>query len=265
MKYLILRRIVQVVVLVLFILGNTYGFKVLEGNLSSSLIFGTIPLSDPFAVLQIFLASFTVASSAVVGALIVIAIYGLIAPRAFCAWVCPINIITDFARFFKVKFGFERDSRVILVSKNLRYHVLAFMLIASFALQTPAFESISYIGIIQRGLIFGGSLWVFVAFGVFAIDAFLGNRLICSKLCPLGAFYAIIGKFAFLRVEHNVDNCTKCMKCRVVCPEHQVLDMIGVRSGQVRSSECISCGRCIDVCNDNALKFSIRNLSGEVK
>ncbi|WP_172201336.1 quinol dehydrogenase ferredoxin subunit NapH [Campylobacter sp. RM16188] len=260
MKYLLLRRITQISILTLFLISNLYGLKILQGNLSSSMIFGTIPLSDPFAVLQLFLASFTLASSAALGALIVVLIYALIAPRAFCAWVCPVNMITDFARFVRVKFGYDKDKKVVVFSKSFRYYMLAFVLFMSVVMQTPAFEGVSFIGIIQRGIIYGGTLWIFVAFGVFAIDAFVGDRLICSKLCPLGAFYATIGKFAFIRVEHDSQNCTKCMKCKVICPESQVLGIIGKQSGLITSSECISCGRCIDVCGDDALKFSIRNL-----
>ena len=92
---------------------------------------------------------------------------------------------------------------------------------------------------------------------------FVLKRGICSHVCPLGAFYAVISKFALIRVKHDANACTKCMKCKLVCPEVQVLDMIGKESRAVSSSECISCGRCIDVCGDGALNFSIRNLRRE--
>jgi len=35
--------------------------------------------------------------------------------------------------------------------------------------------------------------------------------------------------------------------------------MINKESVMVTDGECTNCGRCIDVCNDDALKFSIRN------
>ncbi|HHB93844.1 MAG TPA: quinol dehydrogenase ferredoxin subunit NapH, partial [Campylobacterales bacterium] len=46
--------------------------------------------------------------------------------------------------------------------------------------------------------------------------------------------------------------------CKVVCPENQVLHMINKSSISVTDGECTNCGRCIDVCNDDALEFSIR-------
>jgi ferredoxin-type protein NapH len=50
------------------------------------------------------------------------------------------------------------------------------------------------------------------------------------------------------------------MKCKVVCPEQQVLYMIGKESIPVLSGECTNCARCIEVCDDDALNFSIRDL-----
>ena len=122
MKFLILRRITQISILVLFILGNVYGVKILSGNLSSSLLFGQIPLSDPFAVLQILLAGFSVGINAIIGAIIVFAFYALIAPRAFCSWVCPVNLLTDIAYKLREKFGFKGE-KILNVSKNLRYYL----------------------------------------------------------------------------------------------------------------------------------------------
>jgi len=51
------------------------------------------------------------------------------------------------------------------------------------------------------------------------------------------------------------------MKCKTVCPEHQVLHMIGKQSLSVTSGECTNCARCIEVCDDDALGFSIRKFA----
>ena len=233
MKYLILRRISQILILGLFFASNYYGVKILQGNLSSSLLFGVVPLSDPFAVLQLYLASFSIASGALVGAAIVFAFYAIVAPRAFCGWVCPVNIITETARWVRVKLGYDKDKKFVNFTRSARYYVLGFTLFISLVTSAPAFEGVSFIGIIQRGVIYGGTLWLFVAFGVFAVDAFIGDRLVCSKLCPLGAFYAIAGKFALIRVKHDAASCTNCMKCKLICPENQVLGNEGENFGGI--------------------------------
>lgn len=97
MIYTILRRIVQLSILALFIAGNCYGVKILQGNLSSSMLFDSINLSDPFATLQLILAGFGIGTTALMGALIVLIFYALVAPRAYCGWVCPVNLLSDLA------------------------------------------------------------------------------------------------------------------------------------------------------------------------
>lgn len=256
-RYLIARRFVQFGILALF------SFKItdfiLKGNLSSSKFFNILPLSDPFAVLQIFLASWSIDLTALIGALIILFIYGLFLGRVFCSWVCPVNLIVDFASLIRNKMGFK-NSKFLILPKNLRYFVLALVLILSFMLSLPVFESFSYIGIVHRGIIFATSSWLFIAFILFCIDAFLSPRAICSHFCPLGAFYAVVGRFAMLKIKHDVQKCTKCYECINICPEKQVLWMIGKESASVKSGECIRCARCIEVCEDNALNFNVFNL-----
>ena len=58
-RFLLLRRAVQIGVLLLFIGTVRWGWEaagrpVLTGNLSSSELLGFVPMADPFAVLEIF-------------------------------------------------------------------------------------------------------------------------------------------------------------------------------------------------------------------
>ena len=55
-RYLILRRFTQISLLVLYFGANAWGWTILQGNLSSSLILGIIPMSDPYAALQMLAA-----------------------------------------------------------------------------------------------------------------------------------------------------------------------------------------------------------------
>ena len=52
------------------------------------------------------------------------------------------------------------------------------------------------------------------------------------------------------------------MKCKVVCPEIQVLHMID-KSRNLFLQECTLCARCIEVCEDDALNFELRNYMKE--
>jgi len=257
-RFLITRRITQLTIIGLYIAGNAYGWKILTGNLSSSKILDVIPMADPYAVLQMFAAGTLLATDVLIGAAIVLVFYGLIGGRAFCSWVCPMNMVTDFANWLRVKTGIHKDEWQLRISRKARYWILVLSLILSFLIAAPAFEFVSPISMLHRGLVFGMGFGWAAVLGVFLFDLFVTKNGWCGHLCPLGGFYSLISKPSVIRVKHDADKCTLCMNCKNVCPEKQVLWMVGKESVFVSSGECINCGRCIEVCNDDALNFGLR-------
>lgn len=117
----------------------------------------------------------------------------------------------------------------------------------------------------HRGLIFGIGFGVGALIIIFLFDLFVHEHGWCGYICPLGGFYSILGKISLIRVRYDVDKCTECMQCKVVCPEKEVLFMVSKSSESVLMGECTNCGRCIDVCNDDALNFSIRSQLKQAK
>lgn len=276
MKFTVARHLSQICILLLFLIGNLglwakFGLgekaRILEGDLSTSQVLGLVHLSDPLAVIQLFLAGFSLSSSVVIGAIIVFIFYALIAPRAFCGWVCPVNLITDLAYYLRQKCDISKN--LANISPKTRYYLLALSLIISAIFGIAAWESVSFVGSLTRSVVFASSFAVFLSGSFLAIfvaivvvDMFVGKRFICGHLCPLGAFYSIISKFSLIRIKYDLDKCTKCGKCKEVCPEISPLADIG-KTSSIVGSECISCGRCVEVCNDDALNFSILNFGGK--
>ncbi|NPA29969.1 MAG: quinol dehydrogenase ferredoxin subunit NapH [Epsilonproteobacteria bacterium] len=260
-RYLIARRATQIGLLFLYFAGNAWGWKVLQGTLSSSELFGAIPLADPFAVLQMLSAGAVMGVNVFIGAAIIILFYGVVGGRAFCSWVCPVNMITDLANWLRRKLLLDKVERKVWVSRNARYWVLGLSLVVSAVTGLAAFELVSPITIFNRGVIFGMGMTGGVLLAIFLFDLFGVKNGWCGHICPLGGVYSIIGKYSLIRVAHNEPNCTLCMKCKEVCPESQVLYMIGKKSQIVDMGECVNCARCIEVCDDDALGFSIRDFA----
>jgi len=260
-KYLILRRITQISVLVLYFGANAWGWSILMGNLSTSLFLKTIPLSDPFAVLQMFFAGAVLAGDLIIGALIIAVFYAIVGGRVFCSWVCPINMVTDLANYLRRKLQMQQVAKKPPISRSVRYWVLGLSLILSFLLGVAAFEFISPISMLHRGIVFGLGFGWAAALSIFLFDLFVLKNGWCGHICPLGGFYSLIGKFSLIRVKHDHEKCTNCRNCIEVCPENQVLHMINKESIPVLSGECTNCARCIEVCNDDALNFGFRSSS----
>ncbi len=258
LRYLVSRRVVQAAVMLLLVGGNLWGWTVLRGNLSQSLLLGTVPLADPFAVLQLLAAGGLLASNALLGSLITVVFYGLLGGRTFCAWVCPLNPVTDLANWLARRLGWNKGRQARMFSRSSRFVVLILALVLSFVLGIAAFEAISPIGMLHRGLVFGmGAGWMIVL-AVFLFDLAVQRNGFCGHLCPLGAFYSAISPLSLMRIEHDHNKCTSCMDCLKVCPENEILELVGKASGSVLDGVCTNCGRCIEICHDDALRFNLR-------
>ncbi len=258
LRYLIGRRVVQAAVMLLLVGGNLWGWTVLRGNLSQSILLGTVPLADPFAVLQLLAAGGMLASNALLGSLITVVFYGLLGGRTFCAWVCPMNPVTDLANRLARRLGWNKGQKARMFSRSSRFVALILAVVLSLVLGIAAFEAISPIGMLHRGLVFGmGAGWM-VVLAAFVFDLAVQRNGFCGHLCPLGAFYTAISPMSLVRIQHDHHKCTSCMDCLKVCPENEILELVGKASGSVLDGVCTNCGRCIEVCHDDALRFNFR-------
>lgn len=261
-QFLLLRRLSQISVLVLFLLGPMAGIWILKGNLASSLLLDTIPMTDPTLFLQMLATGFvTMEGTSIIGAAIIFLFYLLVGGRVYCSWVCPVNIVTDFAFWLREKLNIRSSTHF---SRKTRYWILGMVVVLSFATGTMAFELVNPVSMLHRGLIFGmGMAWFFVL-AVFVFDLFIARRGWCSHLCPMGAFYSLVGKMSPLRIRADARNkCNDCKECYIICPEPQVINpaLKGADKGRgpvITSGDCTNCGRCIDVCAEDVFRFGLR-------
>ncbi|HHX8437675.1 MULTISPECIES: quinol dehydrogenase ferredoxin subunit NapH [Vibrio diabolicus subgroup] len=254
-RFLILRRLCQLTIIALFMAGPTLG--ALTGNLSSSMLFDTVPLSDPLIVLQALATGHVPEFNALLGVVIVVVFYAILAPRAFCAWVCPLNIVTDLAAWLRRKLNIKASYRW---SPTIRYWLIPVLMLGSALSGAILWTWLDPVAALHRGLVFGmGAGWVLIAL-VFVLDLLLVEHGWCGHLCPLGATYGVIGRKSLLRVTAvRREDCTKCMDCFYVCPEPEVLRQ-PLKEGdrRVMDQNCISCGRCLDVCPEHVFEFKNR-------
>jgi len=126
-------------------------------------------------------------------------------------------------------------------------------------------ELINPVSMLHRGLIFGmGMAWT-VVLTVFLFDLFVTSRGWCGRLCPVGAFYSLLGRWSPLRVAATKRSaCNDCMDCFEVCPEPQVIRPALKGEGKgigpvILAANCTNCGRCIDVCSKDVFRFGGRH------
>lgn len=190
-------------------------------------------------------------------------LFGLIAGRWICGWLCPFGLLQDVLH--------RIPGKKLRVPKKLRWlRFTKYALLAIFvvllpmfplnALNDPAFcKFICPAGTIEGALPLlalneplrssAGLLFVWKAFLAIAIVAacVVLYRFFCRFLCPLGAIYGLLNRVALYRLRVDNHRCTKCGACSRACK----LDVEPYKTPN--SAECIRCGDCVKACPHRAL------------
>ncbi len=266
-SYRMKRWLVVISIHLLFFLSFSLDIQTLEGTLNGSRFLG-FHLIDPFTTIQMYLATYHLPINVLIGTLTIVFFYLLIGGRTYCSWVCPYGILSEIGEKLHNKLVAKKIIKNRKFDHRVR-HIFWFMfIILAFTSGYLVFETFNIVGIMSRFITYGWSLalsWVLV---VFLIEVFFSRRAWCTYICPIGTTYGYMGKVSALRVQWN-DNCDHCMVCHDVCFENQVLDLTkakydkqreekGIKTQYVTGADCTLCGRCIDVCHADALKFDFR-------
>lgn len=274
-RWTVARRIVQVAALALFaaplliagwgLLGlGSGGEEAMAtpsglpffGSLSSSTIFG-LEVLDPFAMLQVAAASKTFALDWLIAALPVLVVYGLVRGRAFCGWVCPVNLLLEIVDAVRGKLGIE--VREAPVPRHAKMWIALAVLALSALFSVPVFEAFSPISAVNKGILFGAVTGAWVLLAIVLAELFWGHRVWCRSLCPLGGFYEALGRVGQVNVRFDRDACIHCDACKTAClADPAILDpVLTERDVIVRAGDCMACGSCVDVCPTKALAFGL--------
>jgi len=266
-SYRMKRWIVVIAIHLLFFLSFAIDIQTLEGTLNGSRFLG-FHLIDPFTTIQMYLATYHMPINVVIGTTTIVVFYLIVGGRTYCSWVCPYGLLSEIGE----KLHNTLVSKKIIKERKFDHrvrHIFWFMfMIMAFTSGYLVFETFNVVGILSRFIAYGWSLalsWVLI---VFLIEVFFSRRAWCTYLCPIGTTYGYMGKVSGLRIEWN-DNCDHCMVCHDVCFENQVLELTkskydeerkekGIKRQYVTGADCTLCGRCIDVCHSDALKFDFR-------
>lgn len=213
-----------------------------------------LQLLDPFAMLQIVAASKTFALEWLLFALPVLVVYGLIRGRAFCGWVCPVNLLLELVNFLREKLRIEVKDRAL--PRHAKLWVALGVLVVSALVGVPVFEALSPVSAINKFLVLGSTVGLVVLAAIVVLELFWGKRVWCRALCPLGGFYEVLGKVGLVNVHIDHEACIGCNVCKKACLcDPEILDApVAGEAKAVCAGDCMMCGACVDACPTHALK-----------
>jgi len=199
--------------------------------------------------------------------------------RFFCGWLCPFGTLHQFISFLAHRN--KKNPELLAVRKyrkaqNIKYYVLIiFLLMAAAAnmqtLQTglldpiPLFTrtvNILLLPVIDNAVnilsvsdrYYRTAIPILAVFVIFAVLNFFIPRFFCLFVCPLGALFGIINRFAVWRIRRNL-NCTDCKLCNKNCQGNCQ------PSEALMQSECLMCMNCLDDCKFSAIDFDTADSS----
>lgn len=186
--------------------------------------------------------------------LVLTVVLAILFRRSFCGLLCPFGALQEAFAVFGRKLFKKRFIIPQKIDKPLRYlkYVVLLLTVAMAwyygSLWMAPYDPYSAYGHITS---FSESVKEdplavigFILLAVTLIGSFLYDRFFCKYLCPVGAFYGIIGKISSTRVERNNDLCIHCKLCSKACPVNIDVE----KEVKVTSAECINCNECVLAC-----------------
>ncbi len=197
-----------------------------------------------------------------------ILLVGVLFPRGFCGYICPLGTLIDLFDWAVGKrvtrFRVTRDGWWV----HLKYYLLLGTIVAAmFGVLLSGF--FAAIPVVTRGFLmvfrpaqtallrgthlvpeigWGHLLSIALFFAVLAMGLWR-PRFWCRYVCPTGAVFSV-GNF-FRAAERKVEStCVHCNKCIEVCP----FDAIKA-DFTTRTADCTLCQTCGGVCPTHAIKF----------
>lgn len=183
-------------------------------------------------------------------------IYGTLFGRAFCGWACP------FGAFQDVLAGFRKGKPKLRPFTFSKYIVLLIVVVLAWITLDTVFCKFCPAGSLFASIpapFFYPSLGLGVFFYVHIVTLILTvilvvlfSRFWCRYLCPVAPI-GLFNKVSVLTVSLDQEKCEECLGCLDMCPMGiDKLTDIG------SSSDCILCGKCVEACQNDALKVGAR-------
>ncbi|MDR0822428.1 MAG: 4Fe-4S dicluster domain-containing protein [Endomicrobium sp.] len=187
--------------------------------------------------------------------------------RAFCGWICPCA-------------GIE-ECCAIANDKKAKYSRKRFV---KFFIWIPCFIAIIALFIRAGGVKTFDPLFLFLTDGKFipmfgshdfyafwgmtslmaSTSIIFGRRTFCHTLCWLAPVMSVgtiiknVLNYPSLKIKSDPSKCVHCGMCDKQCPMNLDIQNM-LKTGYIKSIDCIACGKCVDICKYGVLKYGIFN------
>jgi len=226
-----------------------------------------------------YAASWNVAFPTTLGAFLVTLIpyvaIGLLFGRGVCGWLCPFGGLTEiFVTGKRVRWRLNALKRKFITGsgysyaglkewvKDTKYGLLITVVLLSIFLSFPLVCVFCPVFWIEPLFI----LWVMTAIIIFfaIVLPIMTKRRWWCLICPIGACFGLINKISFFRLRVDKNKCIKCYDCIDECRMYS-LGPETLEKDKSPGDDCTRCGRCMEVCPENAIDIYFWNTRRKVR
>jgi len=191
-------------------------------------------------------------------------VFSLVFSRAWCGWACPAAGVQELC------FGINNRK-----TRGGRYNWIKFyiwipwiIIIILLAVLAGGYKTIDPLLLTETGISVSEPAKYITYYFVLALIVIpsltIGKRAFCHYVCWMAPFM-IIGtkiknafRWPLLHLKADKQKCKNCKSCNEVCPMSLDVNKM-VQQNDMRNTECILCGTCVDNCPTNTIKFIWKN------
>jgi polyferredoxin len=178
--------------------------------------------------------------------------------RIGCGWFCFMGTVSDFGSqhsIFKLKWNKPKIwIRLILLVPFFSIAILFYFYNKGQNL-TNNFEVIPFYVKADFGAHYQ-IVWLIDIASALLLGLLLECRWVCKNLCFMGTLCAAGATYSRLIPVVDKDKCTNCRICEKECLVRiPIQNYIDKNNGLITNSECLLCGKCVEVCKHNAIKI----------
>ena len=219
---------------------------------------------------------------------ILMAIMAVVLGRLFCGWVCPLGFIQDLISYARkyLRIGYLKLSSAIndFLTYRFRYAIIIGVVLIALisSMHFVSAECRKNLDLPLCGVCPARPLWLLVQgglqivpsqtaldywalslvmLGIFLVGAFSIRRFWC-RFCPMGGLASLFKGVRMVSINKDTQKCTKCGVCARSCPVGVTEVYEQDKEGDVTTSRCVQCFRCIEMCPEEAcLRAKFRGLT----
>ena len=191
-------------------------------------------------------------------AFVLVLLLSLFFGRAYCSWFCPGCGVQEIMSLFVTK---KSKNAKALYIKYFIFAIWISAIITGYILHGFQKIDLTYgmtdVSFTRKIILTLGAVVIIVP-----LTAVCGQFASCKYICWQAPFMIVGTKIrdyfqlVGLRLKADTGKCNSCKVCNIKCPMN-IEVMENVKNSDMKTTECILCGNCIDSCKHEVIKFAI--------